>query len=77
MFPLTRILGLAAAGAVIALAAAASPVSADPSTQNTAAHAQLTPQEINECSLHRRAISRHACHARLARAVHVDTAENK
>jgi hypothetical protein len=77
MFPLTRILGLAAAGAFVAFAAAGSPVRAGESTQNTVAQADLNSQETGECSLHRRALSRHVCQARLSRAVHIDTSENK
>jgi hypothetical protein len=76
MFPITRFLGLAAVGVLVALTAA-SPARADGSTQNTVGQADLNPQERSECRLHRRAISRHACQARLLRGVLIDTAENK
>jgi hypothetical protein len=84
MFPLTRILSLAAAGALVALTAACSPAHADDLAQNpgpVGTHepilAEQNPGEIGECHLHRRAISRHACQARLWRGLHIDTAENK
>jgi hypothetical protein len=86
MFPLTRFLSLAAAGALVALTAASSPARADESAQNlarshkpiltTVGQADLNPRQMGECSLQRRAISRRACQARLWRGVHIDTAEN-
>jgi hypothetical protein len=77
MFPITRFLGLAAVGVFVALTAASSPARADGSTQNAVGQADLNPQEMGECRLHRRAISRHVCQARLVRGVLIDTAENK
>ena len=84
MFPLTRILTLAVAGAVVALTAASSPARAEESAQGrhqpiltTVGQADLNPRQMGECSLQRRAISRRACQARLWRGVHIDTAENK
>jgi len=76
MVPLNRILGLAAAGALVAFSAG-SPARAEKPTQNMVAQADLSHQEMGVCSVHRRAISRHACQARLLRDVPIDTAENK
>jgi hypothetical protein len=77
MFLCTRILGLAAAGVFVALTASSSPARADGSTQNTVGRTDLNPQEMVEYRLNRRAISRHACQARLLRGVQTNTAENK
>jgi hypothetical protein len=76
MVPLTRILSLVAAGALVALTAASIPVRSDDSTQNLGA---VGPHEpiLTECHPLKRAISRRACQARLWRGVHIDTAENK
>ena len=71
MLSLTRILSLAAAAALVALTAASIPA--------------LAPErilldlnrQIGECQLHRRAISRRACVARLGHEVRIDTAENR
>ena len=84
MFPLNRILTLAAAGAFVALTAANSPARAEESAQGrpqpiltTVGQADLNPRQMGECHLQRRAISRRTCQARLWREMHIDTAENK
>lgn len=81
MFPLTRILTLAAAVTLAALTAASGPARAEESAQGrhqpiltTVGQADL---QMGECHLQRRAISRRACQARLWREMHIDTAENK
>jgi hypothetical protein len=75
MLSFTRILGLAAAAALVALTAA-----------SITAIAPVGPHErilldlngqIGECQLHRRAIARRACLARAGDEVRIDTAENK
>jgi hypothetical protein len=75
MLSLTRILGLAVAAALVALTAA-----------SITALAPVGPHErilldlnrqIGECQLHRRAISRRACLARVGDEVRIDTAENR
>jgi hypothetical protein len=73
MFPLTRILSLAAAGALVALTAASIPARAGDSAQ---ALRSAEPHEFTftECQALRRAISRRACQARLWREEHIDTA---
>ena len=79
MFPLTRILTLAAAGALVALTAASSSARAE----EAQGHQQPILTTVGqadlqiECHLQRRAISRRACQARLWREMHIDTAENK
>jgi hypothetical protein len=75
MFPLTRILSFAAAGALVAFTAASVPGRADESAQNL----RPMPQQsaLAECHLLRRAVSRRACQARLWRGVRIDTAESK
>ena len=76
MFPLTRILSLAAAGALVALTAASIPARADESAPNlgpVGPHDSIFP----ECHLLKRAISRRACHARLWREEHIDTAREQ
>jgi hypothetical protein len=76
MAPFNRILYLAAAGVLVALTASSGPASSE-GAQRTIEHANVTPHEMNECSLQRRAISRHACQARLLRDEPTDTAENR
>ena len=88
MFLLTRILGLAVAGALVGLTAASSVAHAGESTQNlgqvghepiptTVGQTDLNSPQMGECHLLRRAISRRTCQARLWRGVHIDTAENQ
>ena len=74
MFPLTRILILAAACPLVALAAASA--RAEDHQPTTVAQTDLNPLQIGDCHLLRRAISRHTCHVRLWE-MHIDTAENK
>ena len=76
MFPLTRILTLAAAVALVTLAAASTRAEDRQPVPTTAAQAELDPPQIVGCHLQRRAISRRACQARLGRETHIDTAEN-
>lgn len=76
MAPLNRILHSAAASVLVALTASSSPASAE-GAQRTVEQPDVTPRELSECSLQRRAISRHACHARLLHDEPMDTAENK
>jgi hypothetical protein len=73
MFPLTRILSLAAAGALVALTAASIPARADesaPDLGQVGTHDRI----FAECHLLKRAISRRACQARLRREEYIDTA---
>jgi hypothetical protein len=85
MFPLTRILTLAAATALVALTAASISARAEewtqgrhPSIPTTVGQADLNPQQqMDECHLQRRAISRRACQVRIWREMHIDTAENQ
>ena len=74
MVPFTRIIGLAAAGVLIAFTAVGTPAHADKSSKSAA-----LPQAsvFTDCQVLRRAISRRACQARLWREEQVDTAENK
>jgi hypothetical protein len=76
MFPLTRILSLTAAGALVALTAASIPARAGELTQNLGQVAPHAPT-LTDCRLLKRAISRRACQARLWHKMQVDTAENK
>jgi hypothetical protein len=75
MAPLTRILSLTAACALVVLTAA-TPALAGERAQKQAPVGTHTPQ-VTQCSMLKRAISRRACVARLERGVHIDTAENK
>jgi hypothetical protein len=85
MFPLTRILNLTAACALVALTAASIPARAEESAQDqgpvdpraSILTDQDALQQIGECHLLRRAISRHACVANLWRGENMDTAENQ
>jgi hypothetical protein len=74
MFPLTRILGLVAAGALVAVTAANFPARSGESGQGPAAVGVHAPS-LTECRLLKRAISRRACQARLWREAPVETAE--
>ena len=76
MFPLTRILTLAAVGALVALTAANASAEDRQLPPTTAARADVNLPLTDDCHLQRRAISRRACHALLWREMHVDTAEN-
>ena len=76
MFSLTRILGLVAAGALVAVIAANIPALSGESGQRQAAVGLHAPS-LTECRLLKRAISRRACQARLWRDAPVETAENK
>ena len=73
MFTLTRILSLAAAGALLALTAASIPASADHSAANLE---QVVPHDpiLAECHLLKRAISRRPCQVRLRREEYIDIA---
>ena len=83
MAPFTRIIGLAAAGALSAFTAVGTPAHAEESSQSAGA---ALPQAsvFTDCQVltvfsikKRRAISRRACQARLWRDEQVDTVENK
>jgi len=76
MFPLTRILILVAAGALVAITAANIPARSGESRQGPAAIG-LHAHSLTECRPLKRAISRRACQARLWREAPVETAENK
>jgi hypothetical protein len=76
MSSLTRILGLIAAGALVAVTAANFPARSGESGQGPAAVGAHAPS-LTECRLLKRAISRRACQARLWREAPVETAENK
>jgi hypothetical protein len=73
MFTLTRILSLAAAGALLALTAVSIPASAYESAPNLG---PVVPHDpiLAECHLLKRAIARRACQARLRREEYIDTA---
>jgi len=73
MFPLIRILILAAAGALTAASVHAEDHYPIPVA---AAQADLNPTPIDDCHLLRRAISRHTCHVRLWRDK-IETAETR
>jgi len=75
MVPLNRVLGLAAVGVLVAVSASA-PARAEKLTPNIVRHADVTPHAMSECSLYRRALSRHVCHADLLRDEPSDSAEN-
>jgi hypothetical protein len=84
VFPLTRILTLAVAVALVALTAASIPARAEesapgrhPPIPTTVGQADLNPRQMGECHLQRRAISRRACQARLWHEMDIDTAENQ
>lgn len=75
MLSLTRTLGLVAAATLIALTAATIPAIAP-----VGGHEPMffyLSRQIGECQLHRRAIARRACLARLGQEVPIDTAENR
>ena len=76
MAPFTRIIGLAAAGALIAFTAVGTPAHADESSQS-AGSALPQASVFTDCQVLRRAISRRACQARLWHEEQVDIAENK
>jgi hypothetical protein len=75
MFSITRILGLAVAAALVSFAATGTPARAEEPTQNSVGQIDENAREMGECHLHRRAISRHACQAKLSRGLPIDTAE--
>ena len=77
MFPLTRILTLAAAVALVGLTAASACAEDQQPIDTTAAQADLNPPQIGDCHLQRRAISRRACQARLGNELPSDPTENK
>jgi len=74
MLPLTRILGLAAVSALLALTAACIPAQAEDSALRSVGRHE---HPVAECHLLKRAISRRVCQARLSREMKIDTAENK
>jgi hypothetical protein len=78
MFPFTRVLALAAA---VYFIASSHPALAEerPTGRHpipTGDQIDLNLQQMGECHLLRRAISRHVCHARLQLDMKIDTAEN-
>jgi hypothetical protein len=75
MVPLTRILSLTAACALVVLTAAI-PAHAGEHAQKQASVGTDKPG-VTQCGMFKRAISRRASHARLERGVHINTAENK
>ena len=75
MVPLTRILSLTAACALVVLTAA-TPAHAGEFAQKQASVRTHTPG-VTQCSMLKRAISRHACVARLEQDAPVKTAQNK
>ena len=78
MFPLTRILTLVAAGALVALTAVSSARAEEARGRQQPILTTVGQANLQiECHLQRRAISRCACHARLWREMNIDTAENK
>ena len=77
MFPVTRMLTLAAAVALVGLTAASAGAEDHHPIAITVAQADLNPAQIGDCHVQRRAISRRACHARLGNELPIDTAENK
>lgn len=74
MVTLTRILSLTAACALVVLTAA--PASAGELAQKQASVGTHTPG-VTQCGMLKRAISRHACVARLEQDTPVKTAQNK
>ena len=72
MVPLTRILSLAAACALVVLTAA-TPARAGEFAQKQASVGTHTPR-VTQCGTLKRAISRRACHARLERVAPIKTA---
>jgi hypothetical protein len=72
MSSLTRILGLIAAGALVAVTAANFPAR---SGESGPAVVGVHAPSLTECRLLKRAISRRACQARLWREAPVETAE--
>ena len=76
MAPFPRIIGLAAAGALIAFTAVRTPAHADESSQS-AGSALPQASVFTDCHVLRRAISRRSCQARLWREEQVDIAENR
>ena len=75
MVPLTRILSLTAACALVVLTAA-TPARAGEFAQKQASVGTHTPQ-VTQCGMLKRAISRSACVARLEQDTPVKTAQNK
>ena len=75
MAPLTRILSLAAACALVVLTAS-TPARAGEFAQKQASVGTHTPQ-VTQCGMLKRAISRRACVARLEQETPVKTAQNK
>ena len=74
MIPSTQIIGLAAAGALIAFTAVVTPAHAGESSES-AGSAPPQASVSTDCQHLRRAISRRACKARLVREEQVDVAE--
>ena len=75
MVPLTRILSLTAACALVVLTAAV-PARAGEFAQKQASVGTHTPQ-VTQCGMLKRAISRRACLARLESVAPINTASNK
>ena len=76
MAPFPRIIGLAAAGALIAFTAVGTPAHADESSQR-AGSALPQASVFTDWHVLRRAISRRSCQARMWREDQVDIAENR
>ena len=75
MSSITHILGLSVAVALVTSAATSTPALAEESTQNAVGQTDENAGEMGKCHLQRRAISRHACQAKLSRGLPIDTAE--
>ena len=75
MVPITRILSLAAACALVALTPA-TPARAGEHAQKQASVGTHTPG-VTQCGTFKRAISRRTCHTRLERVAPINTAANK
>jgi hypothetical protein len=75
MFRFTYVVALTVAGYFIA---SGQPVRAEevPSGRHSISTSDLKLQKMSECHLLRRAISRHACHARLQFERKIDIVEN-
>lgn len=75
MLSITRILGLAVSVVLVTSATTHTPARAEEPTQNAVGPTNENAREMDECHLQRRAISRHACQAKLSHGMPIDTAE--
>jgi hypothetical protein len=75
MLSVTRILGLALSIVLVTSATTHAPARAEEPTQNAVDPTNENAREMDECHLQRRAMSRHACRAKLSHGMPIDSAD--